>query len=87
MAHKRKNPDIEPKKAPYTMEDALKIADEILKLSQEKKYNLGAFVHGLIFASEYVQFGYKIPPNQVADIRRGCRKYFKELDNVKSQKQ
>jgi len=87
MAHKRKDPDKEPKKTSYTIEDALKISDDILKLSQEKKYNLGAYIHGLIFASEYVQFSYKIPPKQVAEIRRGCRNYFKEIQNIKSQEQ
>lgn len=87
MTQKRKNNTEEPKKSSYTIQDALKIADEILKLSRDKKYNLGAFIHGLIFASEYVQFGYRIPPKQVADIRRGCRKYFQELQNVKTQKQ
>jgi len=87
MAHKRKTNIEDSKNSSYNIQDALKIADDILKISQEKKYNLGAFVHGLIFASEYVQFSYKIPPKQVADIRRGCRKYFQEIQNVKSQEQ
>ena len=77
--------DAAPKKqSTYTMEDALKIADDIFKMSQEKKYNLGAFIHGLIFASEYVQYGYRIPPKQVAEIRRGCRKYFQDIENIKA---
>lgn len=66
----------------YTMKDVIKITDDIFKLSQEKKYNLGVFIHGLIFASEYIQYIYQIPPKQIAEIRRDCRKYFKEtIDN------
>jgi len=83
MAHKRKTDDVKGK-APYTIEDALKVADDIFNLNREKKYDFGAFAHGLIFASEYLQFSYKIPPQQIADIRRGCRKYFKEIENVKT---
>lgn len=85
MAHKRKTDDVKGK-APYTIEDALKVADDIFNLNKEKKYDFGAFAHGLIFASEYLQFSYKIPPKQIAEIRRGCRKYFKEIENVKSNK-
>ncbi len=83
MAHEKKADKVEGK-APYRIEDALKIADDILNLSREKKYNFGAFVHGLIFADEYLQFSYKIPPQQIADIRRGCRRYFKEIENAKT---
>jgi len=67
----------------YTMKDAIKIADDIFNLSKEKKYNLGAFVHGMIFAIEYAQYSYKIPPQQMAIIKRDCRRYFKEIDNLK----
>ncbi len=65
----------------YTIGDAIKIADDIFKLSKENKYNLGAFIHGLVFAMEYAQYSYKIPQQQIAMIRRGCRKYFKEIEN------
>jgi len=82
MAHKKKTDDVKGK-APYTIEEALKVADDIFNLSKDNKYNFGAFIHGLIFANEYLQFNYKIPPQQIADIRRGCRKYFKEIENVK----
>ncbi|UCF12485.1 MAG: hypothetical protein JSW06_10695 [Thermoplasmatales archaeon] len=68
---------------PYKIEDAMKITDEIFKLSKEKEYNVGAFVHGLIFALEYAQFSYKIPQQQIAVIKRDCRRYFKEMDNIK----
>lgn len=65
----------------YTVEDAIKVADEIFKLSREKKYNLGAFIHGLILALEYAEISYKIPQQQLALIKRECRKYFKEIGN------
>lgn len=64
----------------YTISDVLKIADDIFKLSQDKKYNLGAFIHSLILVSEYVQYIYRIPPKQIAEIRRDCRKYFQTID-------
>ena len=70
----------------YKIDDALKIADEILKLGKEKKYNLGAFVHGMIFALEYAQFSYNIPQQQIAGIKRDCHKYFREIENIKQQK-
>lgn len=82
MAHKKKQEKKSGSSA-YTVEDALKIADEIFTLSKEKKYNLGAFIHGLIFALEYAQFSYKIPQQQMAIIKRDCRKYFKEIENIK----
>ena len=69
---------------PYTVEDAIKVADEIFKLSKDKNYNLGAFIHGLIFALEYAQYSFKIPQQQVATIKRDCRKYFKEIEVKKS---
>jgi hypothetical protein len=68
----------------YTVRDAIKVADDIIKFSQEKKYNLGAFIHGLIFALEYVEYSYKIPPKQIAEIKRDCRKYFKEIETIRS---
>ncbi len=71
------------KSTSYTIDNALKIADDIFKLSKEKKYNLGAFIHGMIFALEYAQHSYKIPQQQIAIIKRDCRKYFKEIDSIK----
>ena len=65
----------------YTIEDAIKVADDIFKLSKEKEYNLGAFIHGLIFALEYAENSYKIPQQQLALIKRECRKYFREISN------
>ena len=77
--------EIETKKqSVYTIGDVIKITDDIFKLSQEKKYNLGAFIHSLIFASEYVQYTYRIPPKQIAEIRRDCRKYFQGTIDLKT---
>ena len=69
---------------PYTIEDAIKVADEIFKLSKDKNYKLGSFIHGLIFALEYAQHTFKIPQQQVAIIKRDCRKYFKAIEIKKS---
>ena len=85
MAHK-KNDTPQKGSVPYKIEDAMKIADEILKIGKEKKYNLGAFVHGMIFALEYAQYSFKIPQQQIAGIKRDCRKYFKELENIQTTK-
>lgn len=70
-------------KTSYTVEDALNIADSIFKLGKEKEYNIGAFIHGLIFAQEYMTHTYKIPQQQIAVIKRDCRKYFKGMENTK----
>ncbi len=70
-------------KQPYTVEDALKIADDIMDMGKEKKYNMGAFIHGMVFALEYAQFVYNIPPKQIAEIKRSCRKYFQEMEKMK----
>jgi hypothetical protein len=78
MAHKRKN-DQKKESAPYTIGDAMKITDEVFKLSKDNNYHPGAFVHGLIFALEYAQTSYNIPQQQIATIKRDCRKYIKEI--------
>lgn len=83
MAHKKKMNQNE-RPLPYTIEDAIKITDDIFNLSKEKKYNVGAFIHGLIFALEYAQFSYKIPQQQIANIKRDCRRYFKEIGKIKN---
>ena len=78
MAHKRK---INQKKesVPYTIGDAMKITDDVFKLSKENNYHPGAFVHGLVFALEYAQVSYNIPQQQIATIKRDCRKHIKEI--------
>jgi hypothetical protein len=70
-------------KSTYTVEDALKIADDIFKMGKEKKYSIGAFVHGLLFAQEYIINTYKIPQQQIATIKRDCRKYFRVSDSAR----
>ena len=82
MEHKKKDSK---EAGSYTVGDAIKIADDI-NLNKEKKYNPGAFIHGLIFALEYSQYSYKIPHQQLALIKRDCRKYFKNIENVRPQK-
>jgi hypothetical protein len=74
------------KSTSYSIEDAIRVADDIFKLSKEKKYNLGAFIHGIIFALEYAENSYKIPQQQLALIKRECRKYFSEINNYSKQK-
>ena len=70
----------------YTVEDAMKITDDIFNLSKEKNYNLGAFIHGLVFTLEYAQFSYKIPQQQIANIKRDCRRYLDAITEAKNQK-
>ena len=65
----------------YTIKDAIKIADDIFKLTKDKEYNIGAFIHGLIFALEYAQHSYKVPQQQIATIKRDCRKYFQDIES------
>ena len=85
MAHKKKTTQ-NAKPAPYTIGDAIKVADDVFKLSKENEYNLGAFIHGLVFALEYTQHSYRIPQQQMALIKRDCRKYFKDIENIKKVK-
>jgi hypothetical protein len=73
-------PESTPKKqGTYTMKDAMQVADDILTLSKEKKYSIGAFVHGQIFALEFSTVAYGIPAQQIAEIKRDCRKYINEM--------
>ena len=83
MAHKKKEGE---NARSYTVKDAIKVADDIFNLNKEKKYNPGAFIHGLIFAIEYAQYSYGIPHQQLALIKRDCRKYFKDIESARLQK-
>ena len=85
MIEKKQPEEKIPTKTSYTIEDAIKIADDIFKMSKDKKYNIGAFIHGLIFAQEYSQQIYQIPQQQIAMIKRDCRKYFKEIYAINKQ--
>jgi hypothetical protein len=63
----------------YNMSEVFKITDDLFQLSTDKEYPLGAFVHGLIFALEFAQQSYRIPPQQLAEIKRDCRRYVDEI--------
>ena len=63
----------------YSIDDVIKVTNDIFNLNKEKDYNPGAFVHGLVFALEVSQQNFKIPQQQMAQIKRGCRKYFDEI--------
>ena len=82
MVHKKKT-NQEKESISYSIEDVMKIAEDIFSLSKENEYNPGAFVHGLIFALEATQKSYNIPQQQLANIKRGCRRYFREVTNSK----
>ncbi len=83
----KKNNESKQKKASYKVEDAMKIADEILKLSNENKYNVGAFIHGLVFTLEYAIYSYNVPQQQIAAIKRDCRNYLKEMEKLKQKQE
>lgn len=70
----------------YTMSDVFKITDDLFSLSKEKEYPIGAFIHGLLFALEFAQQSYQIPPQQLAEIKRDCRRYVDEIVRVKASK-
>jgi hypothetical protein len=70
----------------YTMTEVFKITDDLFQLSKEKEYPLGAFVHGLIFALEFATHSYRIPPQQLAEIKRDCRRYVDEIVRTQSVK-
>ena len=69
----------EKKNSTYTIEDAMKVTNEIFELNKQNQYNPGAFIHGLIFALEVTQQNYGISKQDIAQIKRGCRKYFSEI--------
>lgn len=86
MVEKKSNKSKQ-KKASYKVEDAMKIADDILKLSNEKKYNVGAFIHGIVFTLEYAIQSYNVPQQQIAAIKRDCRNYLKEMEKLKQKQE
>lgn len=74
-----KNEEPKHPRSSYTMNEVFKITDDLFALSKEHEYPLGAFVHGLIFALEFAQQSYHIPPQQLAEIKRDCRRYVEEI--------
>ena len=69
----------------YTMPEVFKISDDFFQLLKDKQYPPSAFVHGLIFALELAQQSYHIPPQQLAEIKRDCRRYVDEIVQIGSQ--
>ena len=69
----------------YNFDDALHISEELMQLFKEKKYNPGAFVHGLLFTLEFAQMTYQIPQQQLAGVKRDCRRYVQALAQAASQ--
>lgn len=84
MNHREKHKEPESNNQ-YTYEDAMKVADDIFKLSKDNEYHPGAFVHGLVFALEATQQSYKIPPKQIAEVKRSTRKYLQQVEQTLSQ--
>lgn len=74
-----KNETAKTPQSSYTMNEVFKITDDLFTLSKEREYPLGAFVHGLIFALEFASQSYHIPPQQLAEIKRDCRRYVDEI--------
>jgi hypothetical protein len=88
MAEKKNEPSKHDhsKSTSYTMSDVFKITDELFQLSKEKEYHPGAFVHGLVFALEFAQQSYNIPQQQLAEIKRDCRRTVGEIVSQTAQK-
>jgi len=89
MPEKKKEiPQNKPTKSPrssYTMREVFKISDDFFQLLKDKEYPLGAFVHALLFALELAQQSYHISSQQLAEIKRDCRRYVDEIIRVESQ--
>jgi len=66
------------------MTDVFKVTDDLFQLSKEKAYHPGAFVHGLVFALELTQESYRIPAQQMAEIKRDCRRTVHEIVATRS---
>jgi hypothetical protein len=71
----------------YNFDDALNISEDLMKLFNEKKYNPGAFVHGLLFTLEFTQHTYQIPQQQLAGVKRDCRRYVKAIAEAAAQQE
>ena len=79
MSDKSKNNE-KTSQVTYSYEDAMKVVDDIFKLSKEQDYHPGAFIHGLVFALEAAQQSYRIPPKQIAEVKRNTRKYLQQIE-------
>lgn len=77
----------EKKPSSYTFEDAMMIADDIFNMQKEKQYHPGAFIHGLVLTLEATQQTYKIPQQQMAEVKRSARQYLKEINDLMTNEQ
>ena len=75
------NTETQAKNNAYSMKDAMQIAEDIFNLSKEKTYHPGAFIHGLIIVLEATQQTYQIPPKELAEVKRGVRRYLSEVSS------
>ena len=69
----------------YNFDDALHISEDLMNLFKEKAYNPGAFVHGLLFTLEFATQTYQIPQQQLAGVKRDCRRYVQALTQAATQ--
>ena len=68
----------EKKPTVYQTDDVLKISQEIFKICKENNYHLESFTCALLFCVEALQLSYNIPQQEIAEMKRKCRKYLKE---------
>ena len=61
------------------MQDVVNISNEIFDFVKERDYELSPLIHSLIFMLEAVTQSYNVPNQQIARIRRVCRKYITEM--------
>ena len=76
---RRKSSENKDTSTSYNFDDALHISEDLMQLFKDKKYNPGAFIHGLLFTLEFAQHTYQIPPQQLAGVKRDCRRYVNAL--------
>ncbi|MBN1280097.1 MAG: hypothetical protein JXA00_00440 [Candidatus Thermoplasmatota archaeon] len=88
VEHKNESSEKNPSDASssYSMNDVFKIVDDLFGLLKEKKYPLGAFVHGLVFSLEFAQQSYRIPQQTMAEIKRDCRRTVQDIITARIQK-
>ena len=85
---KNETPENEPQNSSesvYTINEVFHITDDLLQFSKEKKYPIGAFIHGLVLTLELTQKIYNIPPQNLADVKRDCQHYADEFMSKNSE--
>jgi 5-bromo-4-chloroindolyl phosphate hydrolysis protein len=68
----------ESKQPVYQIDDVLNISQEIFSICKQNNYDLESFMYALLFCVEALQLSYTIPQQELAEIKRKCRKYLKE---------